>query len=62
MNEKVIILNIGDLIFQFFSYAFLLIIVLILVWFFRTNNKTKARIKSLEDKVEAIKNSEYRDK
>ncbi|WP_338780504.1 DUF4083 domain-containing protein [Metabacillus sp. FJAT-52054] len=45
---------IGDLIFQFFSFAFIALIVLLLVWFFRTNNKTKDRIKNLEGKIDTL--------
>ncbi|MGM0924756.1 MAG: DUF4083 domain-containing protein [Bacillota bacterium] len=47
-------MNIGDVIFQLSSFAFLALIVLFLVWFFRSKNKTADRIKILEDKIDVL--------
>lgn len=44
----------GDVLYQLFSLGFLVLIILLIVWFIRSNIKRRNRLDSLEKKIDDI--------
>lgn len=46
--------RIGDALFQLFSLGFLVLIIVLIVWFFRSYTKRRNQLDSLEKKIDDL--------